>query len=228
MSRNALIALVHIGKKELGLDDATYRDMLRGITGKESASKMSAAELNQIADEMKRQGFKAKHRRAGKRKMATHPEARKMRALWMALYDLGIVADPRESALANHARKVTGGRSRGVEDIHWIKGQNAYKVIESLKAWAAREGDVDWSSVSELRGRDVVIIQRPQQRVIEAQWEIYARLKDNLPALPAIAAGVSTKAWPDEFDEHDFLRLQTALGASIRAAKANHKEAANG
>ena len=44
-SRNHRLAAIHLGKKELGLDDDTYRDMLEQVTGKRSAKGLNDDEL---------------------------------------------------------------------------------------------------------------------------------------------------------------------------------------
>ncbi|MCX7926968.1 MAG: regulatory protein GemA [Candidatus Omnitrophica bacterium] len=42
------LALIHIVKKELGLDDATYRDILHTVTGKDSAKDLDEKEFRQL------------------------------------------------------------------------------------------------------------------------------------------------------------------------------------
>lgn len=56
--RKKLIALVHIGKKELGLDDSTYKFLLLGTVGKQSCQEMTLAELWRVVDFMVKKGFK--------------------------------------------------------------------------------------------------------------------------------------------------------------------------
>ncbi|WP_050414489.1 phage protein GemA/Gp16 family protein [Vibrio mimicus] len=58
MNRNALIKLIHIGKRELGLDEETYRAMLGGITNKTSCAQLSDRELEMVFNTMQDKGFK--------------------------------------------------------------------------------------------------------------------------------------------------------------------------
>lgn len=55
--KRKLMQLVHIGKNKLGLDDATYRDMLWQVTGKRSSRDCTAAGLKKMIDQMAQKGF---------------------------------------------------------------------------------------------------------------------------------------------------------------------------
>jgi phage gp16-like protein len=61
--RRGDLARIHMAKKELGLDDEAYRDLLKGITGKESAANLDARERILVLQAMTRLGAKstAKH-----------------------------------------------------------------------------------------------------------------------------------------------------------------------
>jgi phage gp16-like protein len=48
------LKIIHICKKDLGLDDETYRDMLHSLTGKTSAKDMDYKERWQVLCEMQR------------------------------------------------------------------------------------------------------------------------------------------------------------------------------
>lgn len=47
-TRQKLIAKIHIGKSQLGMDEATYRAMLMRVTGKQSCGKMNPSELARL------------------------------------------------------------------------------------------------------------------------------------------------------------------------------------
>lgn len=129
------LAKIHIAKKELGLDDDTYRAMLIELTGKRSTTQMTDNQLGKVLHHLKKRGFKPKPTGAAPgRRMADDPESKKIRALWLFLFELGLVKNPAESALAAYVKRQTG-----VEDLHWAKGDDALKVIETLKKWAMRE-----------------------------------------------------------------------------------------
>ena len=135
--RKAMLGKVHLAKKELALDDDTYRAILLRVTGKESSSKCTRPQLVDLLDEFKRLGWKPKTqpKRAGARTLAPSPMASKIRALWLALYHLGEVANPAESALDSYAKRMTG-----VNSLRWLDLPQASKVIDTLKLWCERVG----------------------------------------------------------------------------------------
>lgn len=57
--RKKMIAKVHIGKRELGMDDGTYRLLLIAVTGKDSCKYMTEKELDKVLNAMYRLGFLA-------------------------------------------------------------------------------------------------------------------------------------------------------------------------
>lgn len=57
ISRKNRLAAIHMGKKSLGLDDDTYRDMLEHVTGKRSAKDMSDDHLIHVLQHMETLGF---------------------------------------------------------------------------------------------------------------------------------------------------------------------------
>jgi hypothetical protein len=56
------IALVHVGKKELGLKETEYRELLRHYGGVESAADLDDAGFKRVIDCMKALGFWVKRR----------------------------------------------------------------------------------------------------------------------------------------------------------------------
>ncbi|NBB17023.1 DUF1018 domain-containing protein [Caulobacter sp. SLTY] len=146
-ARNPRLAKIHIARKELALDDGAYRKMLHRLTGKTSSADCSDAQLDAVLEEFKAKGWKPSvvagsavtRPAAGKarRAAADHPVARKARALWISLHQLGVVRDRSDKALEAFAR-----RQLQVEAFQWADQGQGYKLIEALKAMAEREG---WS-----------------------------------------------------------------------------------
>jgi phage gp16-like protein len=146
--RRAMMAKVHLAKKELGLDDETYRAVVLRVTTRASSADCTEAQLAALLDEFKRLGWKGA--KAGPSKRATslnheimkpraadHPSAKKARALWISLYQLGVVREPSEQALEAFA-----ARQLKCERLQWADQGQVYKLIEALKAMAERAG---WS-----------------------------------------------------------------------------------
>jgi phage gp16-like protein len=136
MTKSADLAKIHIAKKALGLDDDTYRALLQRVGGVDSARDLDASARGRVLAELRRGGWKPKPpRAAASRVLASEPQARKIRALWLALFEAGAVRDPSETALAHYVRRQTG-----VERLQWLDTRQANRAIESLKGWAARVG----------------------------------------------------------------------------------------
>ncbi|AVI04929.1 hypothetical protein [Alteromonadaceae phage B23] len=69
-NRKKVLAQIHIARKQLDLDEDTYRQMLATVTGgKRSCSDCNVAELYQVLQHMKDRGFKARP----KKRVAQHP-----------------------------------------------------------------------------------------------------------------------------------------------------------
>jgi len=139
--RRAMLAKVHLAAKELGLDEATRRDVLERVTGARSSADCSDAQLDTVLAEFRRLGWKPRTGMApvskGARRPADSPVAKKARALWLSLHQLGVVRDRSEKAL-----EAFGKRQLGVERLQWADPSQGYRLIEALKAMAERNG---WS-----------------------------------------------------------------------------------
>jgi phage gp16-like protein len=69
-NRKGVLAQIHIARKELALDEDTYRQMIATVTGgKRSCSDCSVSELHKIVRHLKDRGFKARPRK----RVAQHP-----------------------------------------------------------------------------------------------------------------------------------------------------------
>lgn len=134
--RLRLIKLIHVARRELEregrMDEPTYRTMLRTAGGADSTAKMGVPALMRVLEQAKKSGFKIRSK-AVDRRQDTSPEARKVRALWLFLHELGVVKDPSERALATYVKRIAK-----VDDMHWAQGEAMLSLIETLKKWAMR------------------------------------------------------------------------------------------
>lgn len=142
--RNPMLAKIHLGAKELGLSDEVRRDLMARVTGgKRSAGDCTDAELHKVLEEYRRLGWKPTSGKSAKisgfrsspRKAASSPFARKARALWISLYQLGVVRDPSDQAL-----EAMGRRQLGVDRLQWADEGQSHRLVEALKAMAERAG----------------------------------------------------------------------------------------
>tara|TARA_R110000787_G_scaffold211281_7_gene321161 strand:+ start:125 stop:904 length:780 start_codon:yes stop_codon:yes gene_type:complete len=230
-ARRKLLGKVHIAKKQLGMDDETYRAILDARFGKTSSAKLRDPQLIDLIEHFKTLGFK--HQPSGgkapngKNAVAVDRDRqiRKIRALWVSMYHLGILRDNSERALTAFARRVTGGRDVGIAQLPWLHGEAIYKVTEALKKMAEREAKVDWSAHRYSTKDGPVTVYRPRCRVLEAQWRLAADLGEvrirDIGALSSFARGV---AGQPNYCGHDQLSLEqqdlviVELGRMIRRA----------
>lgn len=124
--------LIQIAKRDLAMDDATYRLVLRAAGGADSTTAMRAPALRAVIEHMKKAGFQVRSKK-GDRRQDTRREARKVRALWLFLHALGVVKSPEEKALATYVKRIAH-----VDDLHFADGNAMLSLIETLKKWAMR------------------------------------------------------------------------------------------
>lgn len=174
--RRALLAKVHLAKKEMGLDDDTYRGVLLRVAQVDSAASCTERQLAAVVEDFKRLGWKptTPAGRATRSRPATNPVAAKARALWISLHQLGAIDDPSERAL-----EAFGRRQLKVERLAWADQSLGYRLIEALKAMAERAG-WDQSTEGVKPHQKTIVLKR---RLVEA---LLAKLK---------AAGVADAAW---------------------------------
>ncbi len=176
----AALAKIHIAKKELNLHDDDYRAILERETGQRSAKGLSDAQAGRVLEAFKRLGWKPNLVQGGKagtapvsRRPADHETARKARALWISLWQLGVIHDRTEKALEAFAR-----RQLGVAKMQWADQQKMFRLIEALKAMGRRHG---W--VQDEKGHTgVAALKLLKVQLILAQCEI---LECETPALIA-------------------------------------------
>lgn len=137
-ARQRLIRLIHVAKRDLALDDDTYRDILQAVGKKASSADLSVPELETVLEHLKRSGFKIRSKPKTSQAIPSRPlaqdaESQKIRALWLFLHQLGAVKNPSEAALGAYTKRVIG-----VDALQWLTQPQAARLIESLKKWAMR------------------------------------------------------------------------------------------
>lgn len=129
MGRDAQLAQIHIAKKQLGLDDDTYRDVLERVTGKRSARGLTDKSKHALIAEFKRMGWTG----GSSRKKSDKPYVRLVFALWGQLKRDGVWENPNIGSLRAFVKKMTG-----CEDPEWLSFDQATVVIEALKKMGDR------------------------------------------------------------------------------------------
>ena len=187
------LAMIHIGKKALNMEDDDYRALLGRVsaTGQTSAKFLTADEQLLVIGEMNRLGFQANSRNG----TLTGPYAPKLVAMWLSGYNLGIFRNRHEAALISFVERQTG-----ISHVRWLRdARDAASAIEALKKWIAREGGVVWPTTTDASGRALKIA------VIAAQHRLlgFEGIYRDDPANPTSSLN----------------GIISALGVQIRAAK---------
>ena len=126
-----LKAQIHIAKTQLGMDDDTYRAVLKSATGKTSCADMGVIDLNKALQAFKDRGFKSKP----PRKKTTATLTDKLIAQWRAMGDEGIVRDASDAALRSYVSRQTAGTFKAPQ---FCDNHTTIKLIEALKQWQKR------------------------------------------------------------------------------------------
>lgn len=203
---NSSTVAIHVAKRDLGLDDDTYRAKLVNITGVASTKEMTEAQRQKVLAVFRSEGFKprAERRPDGRLKLSGR-FAGKLQALWIAGWNLGIFKNRDDAALEAFVKRQTG-----LDAVRFCRdAADARKAIEALKAILAREGGVDWTPISEYAPlyRDA-----DGYRISRAQCKI---LGDDLREFEGAAYGVSTL--PDQHQR--WIDIMNGYGERVRAAK---------
>lgn len=127
------VRAIQTARRRQGLDETAYRAALSGfgvVSTKELTPDQAAAFLARLNGTPGRSA-------AGR---ATGPFAKKLQALWIAAYNLGVVRDADDRALFAFVERQTGiSHTRFLRDP-----TDAEKAIEAIKAMLVRDGGVAW------------------------------------------------------------------------------------
>ncbi|WP_052119952.1 regulatory protein GemA [Inquilinus limosus] len=124
MSRRELLAQIHIAKKQLGLDDGTYRTVLERVAGRASAAELSDGQLVQVIKDFKARGWKP----TSKLRFGRTPTGKLIRVLWKAAS-----REKSETSLRSMIRHVLGLADDVIPDPDMLTVNDATRVIEAIK-----------------------------------------------------------------------------------------------
>lgn len=199
------LARIRIAKKELGLDDVTYRALLERMTGKLSSKDMNDDERRQVLQEMDRLSGAT---------TASGRYAPVLRALWLAGYNLGVIDTRTDKAMMAFVRRQTG-----LDHTRFLHhSEDAAAAIEGLKAWIRRQSGQD-HLFTRRKGRPA-LLNNPRFQVVQAQWALLAGL-NTLPD-PSLTNYISKVTGSEEFgtfSKPDWFAVMNGLGKILRQAK---------
>ena len=128
--RRKMLASIHIARKDLALEEESYRALLYRVSGQTSAKELTDVQLKSVLSEFERLGWKkARFRRfsAGNR-----PDIRKVFAIWSSLSAHLKCGGSRAGLRAFVERQI------GVSDPNFLNPAQARQMIEALKAMQRR------------------------------------------------------------------------------------------
>jgi phage gp16-like protein len=135
--RGAELAKIHIARKDLGLDEDIYRDIIREASqGKtESAGDLDWTGRRAVLNRFRELGWKDKPSVKAKsgRRLANDPQSRMLRGLWIELHKAGKVSDPSEAALCKFIKRMTGK-----DALQWLSDRDVTVVKKALTDWLER------------------------------------------------------------------------------------------
>ena len=114
------LVLIHVAKRQLQLDDATYRALLRRVAGVDSAAKASATGRARILAEFERLGWTPRRKHRPRPSNDREFMCRKIRAMLMEA--------ERPDSYADSMAK----RMFGVERFEWLPPQQLRRLLVAL------------------------------------------------------------------------------------------------
>ena len=133
MERSQLAA-IHIAKKEAGLSEKNYRQLLDEVAGVPSAKYLSDDGYQAVMRELK--GIQYDNQSKAKARPKS-PAERKIWALWYDLRNYLPIQERTAAYLCGFARRASGCDE--LPSLGDLSAQQAYRVIEALKARLAQE-----------------------------------------------------------------------------------------
>jgi hypothetical protein len=149
---HSLQKMIHVGCKQLRIDNDTRRDLQLAVTGKASMSDMTEADLGRVVAALKARGFKpfgnsyfngSKTGHRGKAKPAApRGDLRYVHVLWRLLGEAGAVTTPGRDGLNAFIRARFEGKWAFVPiDVDALRDPDQINdVIRALKDWCKRAG----------------------------------------------------------------------------------------
>ncbi|MDO5631114.1 MAG: regulatory protein GemA [Paracoccus sp. (in: a-proteobacteria)] len=199
------LAAVQIKRRQLGLEDEDWRDVVERVTGQRSTRTLRPVQLHNLLDECDRllggRGPVSKPRR----KPLGGRYAAKLQALWIAAWNLGLVATRDDKALIAFVRRQTG-----IDNPAWVlEPEDALKIIEALKAMTARRG-VNWH----FNKYDPAFLRAPGYQIALAQFRLVGPEATSFNFWAGEMSGKPVEVMTGP----DWVMVMNHLGRQVRAA----------
>lgn len=132
--RQQQLARIHMGKKQLRLDDETYRALLVRVTGEASSAQMSAQQRNAVIVEMVRLGFKAERAENAKKVWAGQPSDEHMQKPMLCKVQALLADSKRPWNYAHGLAK----KMHTVSRVEWLNDHQLHSLVSAMQIDANR------------------------------------------------------------------------------------------
>lgn len=144
------LARIHIAKKDMVLDDETYRSIIRNIGKVKSGSSadLSPTGRGRVLQYFKEQGWRPRSKRNVTKKrttdteiLASDGEVKLIRSIWIQMADAGVVHERSEPGLRRWVLAATRRYHPdgvGYSAPEFLPDWVAQRTIEHMKQWARR------------------------------------------------------------------------------------------
>jgi phage gp16-like protein len=134
--RNRELAAIHVAKKQLGLDDGTYRDMLWSLERTRSSGDLDQAGRQRVLDHLRKRGFK--------RPVNAPARATDHGRKPVVPTDRQPLVDKIEALLADGAKPWNYARAMAkrickVDQLEWASAEQLRKLVAALEYHKRRQ-----------------------------------------------------------------------------------------
>lgn len=210
------LAAIHVARKQLDLDEDVYRAKLVAITGKSSTKDMSEGERQRVLDAFRKAGFQpVPGRKVAGRRQLDGKFVKKLQALWIAAYNLGVVEDRDDKAMLAFVKRQTG-----LDDTRFLHhDDDARAAIDGLKAWLKRAANVSFGNTNgqDWLATDGAKIAWAQWRLLNPGADLIVRRGFDAAVYDLIG---SRRVHMGEVKAAEWQIVMNALGERVRARKA--------
>lgn len=138
-TRQRQIAQIHIAKKDLGMDDDTYRAMLMGVVGVDSSSKLDYAGMTKVLKHLRSSGFQAVNKGRNEWSFVfklTLDRQRYAKKIYRLAQKLGTAEQPKSKAYIEGIAAQMAGATKPLE---FCDEDDLHKIVQALEVYLNRD-----------------------------------------------------------------------------------------
>jgi len=202
------IAKIHVLKTQAGFDDDTYRAFLEKHTGSRSSKDMTGEQRLAVISELEKL-VPEQHRQT-----VTGKFGRKLQALWIAAYNLGVVDNKSDPAMIAWLKRQTG-----LDHHRFLAYEaDATKAIDALKLWIRRETGNPFLFTHDKHREP--LLNDPRFQVCHFLWTELVKI-DRHPSktLATLFHAISGKDHADDLSDKDWIKAMNRLGQFYRRSR---------